>query len=106
MKKYCVIIVTHIKGIQNLPKELFSCCFCFIATIFGNDYSEVTAMNINFLTGSDVGDTACITVPILNDSLVECNEEFLVSLTVVSMRDTVLMGNTVTRVTIVDSSSE
>ena len=54
---------------------------CLASAVAGEDYTETVSISLVFAAGSMDGDvTQCITVPILDDSLVEGNETFAVQL--------------------------
>ena len=52
---------------------------------------------------SESGEMVCVMVPILEDSLVECEEQFTVRLSLVTEADEVSIGQATTEVTIADN---
>ena len=61
-------------------------------------------MAVTFIPGSEDGDSMCVTVPVISDSLVEYEEDFIVTLELVTSGVNLNLGNTITTVTIMDSN--
>ncbi len=53
---------------------------CLVLTVEGDDYNLANTV-ITFLDTSVVGDTACATFTIIDDSILELDEEFRVQIT-------------------------
>ena len=67
------------------------------------DYGVVTSTKMDFTAGSSNGATRCLQVAITDDRLVECDEQFNVSLTLVTVGDQISTGNVITTITIMDN---
>ena len=76
------------------------------ATDTEDDYDAVSATTLEFPAGSGNSLTRCITVDITDDLLIECDETFTVSLTLINSADNLNTDNTQTTVTITDSDSK
>lgn len=64
------------------------------------DYLMIASMAVNFAVGSKDGNMQCVNVAITDDSVLEGDEIFIVSLTVTTGDHT--LGNAATIVTIID----
>ncbi len=58
----------------------FFCIICLLVTVEGEDYNLANT-EITFPDTSVVGDTACATFTIIDDSILELDEEFRVQIT-------------------------
>ena len=74
-----------------------------VTAVAGSDYTPVS-MPLEFPAGSSHGDTQCIDVVILDNSILEDNETFTVMLDVITSH--VMEGTSLTTVTIHDNDSE
>ena len=62
---------------------------CFLSVV-GEDYTEPSPLQLTFSSGNNVSDTACATFVIINDSNLEFNHEFRVTLSSVTPAGPVL----------------
>ena len=77
-------------------------CFLDPAATNGSDYSGVS-IDLVFTAGTSNGTLQCINVTIIDDSLVESNETFSVTMT--TSNSVVVLGNNLTTITITDTDS-
>ena len=75
------------------------CIIMYILATNGSDYLGVS-MDLVFTAGSSYG---CMDVAIYDDSLFEGNETFTVTLTLNQPSYTVVLGNNMTTITILDN---
>ena len=69
---------------KSQPAKIIFLAFCFANThvnVAGLDYNPVFESPLTFGFGSTVGDEECISVSIVDDSIVEATEQFEVSFT-------------------------
>ena len=74
----------------------------FPAATDGSDYLGVS-MDLVFTAGASNGTMQCLDVAIYGDSLFEGNETFTVTLTLNQPSYTVVLGNNMTTITILDN---
>lgn len=79
-------------GLRNIPS--------IAAT--ADDYSLNSSVPLTFLPGSVDGTEVCTSLTALADQLVECEEDFFVSLALVTQGSSISLGNTATNVTLTD----
>ena len=60
-------------------------------------------MTLVFASGSPNGTMMCANVAVLNDSMVECDEEFSVELSFDAAKDNLILANNTTSVMLMDS---
>lgn len=90
-----------LKSLCILQCEIF---VCFIVTATADsDYISLSSSSLVFPDGSNSGDMQCMDIAITNDEILEINETFTVSLTVLTQR--VMAVNAVTAITIIDDES-
>ena len=66
----------------------------------------VTEASMSFAINSDDGDMVCFSVTILEDLRVELDEQFSISLSLVTTGSSLQTGSTMTTITILDDDSE
>ena len=76
----------------------------YLAAIAGSDYVSVSMDVVIFPAGTSNGGMQCIAVTIIDDSAMEGDETFTVTLTTSSPH--VTLGNAVTTITITDNDGE
>ena len=69
----------------------------------GDDFTALSAEEVTFLVGDADGQERCATVDLTDDDLVECDEDFTVSLALVTSKPNLSLGTDMTTVTISDS---
>ena len=80
----------------------------FIATSESGDWDFATLSMepVIFESGATDGTGMCVNISLSNDLMVECDENFTVSLTLVSSKRNLFLGQDSTSVTIEDSDSK
>ena len=68
------------------------------------DYLILRDEQVMFLVGDMNGTERCANITIIEDFLVENEEEFMVTLAIVTDKPNLLLGNATTTVTIIDSN--
>lgn len=79
-------------------------CVCIIVSAVADSDYTVTSSNLMFPVGSAAGAMQCIHVIIMDNSISEDNETFVVELRVLT--SDVMEGNTTTTITIIDDDCE
>ena len=74
----------------------------FAASSAGGDFPDVET-DLVFASGSIDGSMECINVTVTQDDSVECEEAFMVDLTLNTFKDSISLGNNSTLVTLKDS---
>ena len=69
----------------------------------GDDFTALLAEEVTFLVGDADGQERCATIDLTDDDLVECDEDFTVSLALVTSKPNLSLGTDSTTVTISDS---
>ena len=72
-----------------------------LCTASSSDFNFAPS-SLTFMSGEGNGVNECLTVSITDDNMVECDEQFTVSLTLNTEGDSLSTGNTLTTVTIMD----
>ena len=68
------------------------------------DYQPLTYEQVVFLVGDTNGTERCTNVTIIEDFLVECEEEFSITLDIPTEKTNLFLGDATTSVTLVDSN--
>lgn len=84
-------------------------CLCFLisgsALVF-IDHKHMMITNLTFPANSSSGDMECLNVTIIEDTLLEGDETFTVSLELLTIGKGVQLGNSVVVVSIVDNEGK
>ena len=75
----------------------------YTASVSGNDFQDLS-LPLSFSSGSGDGAQVCALVDIFSDNLVEGEEDFAVTLSLVTSTASLSLGNKVTVVTLTDDS--
>ncbi len=82
-------------GLTNFP--------LLLATGSDVDYQSLDGEQVTFLAGDANGMERCINITLQEDSLVECEEEFNVTLAIIMDKPNLMLGGATTTVIIMDS---
>ena len=75
----------------------------FPATGSNVDYQSLAGELVTFIVGDANGKERCANITLQEDSLVECDEEFNNTLTIITDKPNLMLGGANTTVTIMDS---
>ena len=89
--------------IKNSTKTFYDICAYILSTATNLDYEPLIDEQLMFLAGDSNGTERCINITILQDMLVECEEDFNITLTIVKEQQNLVLGEATTTVSIIDS---
>ena len=76
------------------------------ATAMNMDYQSLTDEEVIFLPGDTNGTERCANITIQEDLLVECEEDFNVTLVIQAEKSNLFLENSITTVSIIDSNGK